>query len=287
MTTPFETACQLIDELVEPGTHLMVHSSLEAIGGWDAQPHDLVKYLLDRLGSEGCLLMPTHTSTTPVEAYILSDPIYDPVKTMPRTGALPVFFMRYFSPKRSLHPWLSVAALGQDDEFYIRDHHSDPLPLGKQSPYYRLCQHPRGRVLLLGVSHSNNAINHVHENLIYPYYPYKIYQDQDAIMRYRDRDGEIRTMQTRVPLRPPYPNFNKWGKYLEEGYPQVFKKPTLSPGYEVMLVDAPAFLNACIEEYNTSGLCLYHPRFTSYPSPWRRWVMAIKRRLGLPPLLGK
>jgi aminoglycoside N3'-acetyltransferase len=280
----FEAVRQLIDELIQPDMHLMLHSSLEAIGGWDAQPHDILKYLVEKLGENGCLLLPTHTSTTPVEDYILSDPLYDVVKTMPRTGALPMFFMRYFSPKRSLHPWMSVAALGQDDVHYVRDHHSDPLPLGKQSPYYRLCQHLRGRVLLLGVTHSNNAINHVHENLVYPNYPYKIYQDKDAVMRYKNVDGEIHTMQTRVPLRPPYPNFNKWGRYLEEKYPAVFTKPKGDYGFEAMLVNAPAFLNACIQEYESTGLCLYHPRFTHYPSRLQKVVMTIKRGLGIPPL---
>lgn len=278
----FEVARQHLETLIEPGTPLLVHSALENMGGWDARPHDLIQFMLDRLGADGCLLMPTHTSTTPVEAYIRADPLYNPAKTPARTGALPAFFLKYFQPRRSLHAWLSVAALGRDDDWYVRDHHTDPLPLGRQSPYYRVCERG-GKVLLLGVGHPNNAIIHVHENLVYPRYPYPIYEKRDATMRYLDADGAVQTMLTKVPRRPPYPGFRAWGAYLEARYPAVFQKITTELGYEITLIDAAGFLDACQREYDNGGLCLYHPRFTYYPSPLRRVVMAVKRRLGIPP----
>lgn len=91
---------------VPRGCVLMVHSSLSQFGYVEGGADAVIDALLDALGPEGTLAMPTLSCSW------VGRPPYDPATTPTRVGAIPEAFRRRPGVLRSPHPTHSVAALG-------------------------------------------------------------------------------------------------------------------------------------------------------------------------------
>ena len=175
------TQARLVDDLksigLEAGHTVLVHSSLRKIGWVCGGVQAVIMALMDVLGDEGTLMMPTHTAQNtepsnwgapPVPEHwhpIIREnrPAYDPTLTPTREmGAIPEAFRKMAGVKRSDHPIGSFAAIGKHADFLLANHNSleqmfdDTSPIGK---LYEL----DGYILLLGVSHSNNTSLHLSE----------------------------------------------------------------------------------------------------------------------------
>ncbi|MEM9202325.1 MAG: AAC(3) family N-acetyltransferase [Actinomycetota bacterium] len=161
---------------VEQGMTLMVHSSLSRLGFVAGGAHAVVLALLESVGPNGTVMMPTHSAhlsepsswtNPPVpEAWwstLRADvPPYDPVLTPTRgMGAVVECFRHVPGVQRSAHPCVSAAALGPDAAFLVGEHPLDHA-LGESSPQARLYELD-GHVLLLGVDHGNNTSLHLAE----------------------------------------------------------------------------------------------------------------------------
>lgn len=162
---------------VEPGSTVMVHASLSKLGFVAGGAHAVVLALLDAVGPDGTLVMPTHStdltdpstwSNPPVpeewcETIRDAMPAYDPLLTPTRMmGAIVECFRHVPGVVRSSHPTVSAAAIGPHSARITADH---PLAngLGEGSPQARLYELD-GYVLLLGVSHANNTSLHLAEH---------------------------------------------------------------------------------------------------------------------------
>jgi aminoglycoside 3-N-acetyltransferase len=162
---------------VAAGDTLVVHSSLSKMGWVVGGAQAAVEALLEAVGSNGTLLMPTHSSswtepadwqnpTLPHEW--LADvyaalPAFDPALT-PAThmGAIVNCFRHVPGAIRSNHPWASFAAVGKHAEFLTADHRLD-CGMGEYSPVGRAYELD-AKVLLLGVGHGNNSSLHLCEH---------------------------------------------------------------------------------------------------------------------------
>lgn len=160
------------------GDGVVVHSSLSSIGRVDGGAAAVVDALLDAVGSEGTVLVPTFTRYD--EPYARTD-------SPSTTGAITEALRRRGDAVRSDHPTKSVAAIGPDAETLVADH--DPAnSLGPGSPLHRLLER-NGRILLLGVDHTANSAIHVAERLAdVPY------RDQTAQTETRV-DGDVETVE--------------------------------------------------------------------------------------------
>ncbi len=117
----------------------------------------LVDDLLELVGEEGSLVMPTHARYQSEDEYGLhADPEhvirYDPAKTPSAVGLANELFWRRKGVQRSLHPYNMLAACGPMAAELLRDNlnRSKPLPHGIHSGYYRFCQNG-GLVISIGV----------------------------------------------------------------------------------------------------------------------------------------
>ena len=161
---------------VEPGMTLMVHSSLSRLGFVAGGAHAVVLALLDAVGPDGTVMMPTlsgHLSdpaawmNPPVpeswwEAIRAETPPYDPDLTPTRDmGAIVECFRHLPGVRRSAHPTASMAAIGPRAAELLEPHDL-AYPLGEASPLARLYDLD-GHVLLLGVTHANNTSLHLAE----------------------------------------------------------------------------------------------------------------------------
>ncbi|NCN05418.1 MAG: AAC(3) family N-acetyltransferase [Spirochaetales bacterium] len=158
------------------GGVLVVHSSLSSIGWVVGGAQGIIEGLLQVLGPDGTLVMPTHTGHLCDPAHWENPPVpeswwstirsemptFDPART--RTwgmGTIPELFRTFPGVLRSVHPWDSFAAYGPRAGEILQDQKLD-FPLDDQSPLGRLYE-AGAQVLLLGVGYDSCTCFHLAE----------------------------------------------------------------------------------------------------------------------------
>ena len=154
----------------------MVHSSLSRLGWVAGGAHAVVLALLDAVGPDGTLVMPTHSGHLTDPARWENPPVppewwpviraetpgYDAALTPTRSmGAVVECFRHLPGVRRSDHPTVSAAAHGPLRDRIV-DGHARAYGLGETSPLARLYE-VDAWVLLLGVGHANNTSLHLAE----------------------------------------------------------------------------------------------------------------------------
>jgi aminoglycoside 3-N-acetyltransferase len=108
---------------LKKGDIVGVHSSLSSFGYVEGGADAVIDALLDIVGREGTIVMPTHSTNrikvelTPEEAaagalWLYKILPFDPKETPCSTGVIPETFRKREGVMRSLHPMFSVAAIG-------------------------------------------------------------------------------------------------------------------------------------------------------------------------------
>ena len=161
---------------VAEGMTVMVHSSLSRLGFVIGGAQAVVEALLETVGSDGTLMMPTHSGALSDPANWQNPPVpeswwqtirdempaFDPATTPTRMmGAIVECFRTVPGVKRSNHPTVSAAAVGPNAEALVA-HHQLADRFGETSPQGRLYELD-GHILLLGVDHGNNTSLHLAE----------------------------------------------------------------------------------------------------------------------------
>lgn len=152
------TCAKLVEDLrilgVEQGDVLVVHASYRAVRPVEGGPIGVIKALLQALGPEGTLVMPSMSDWD-------DDEVFDP-KMMPclGMGIIADTFWRTPGVMRSDSPH-SFAAFGPLAGA-ITAPHPPEIPHGLNSPVGRVFDLD-GRVLLLGVDHDANTTIHLAE----------------------------------------------------------------------------------------------------------------------------
>lgn len=164
---------------VQPGSLLLVHTSLRNVGWVSDGPTAVINALRTVLGPDGTLVMPTMTD---------GEQLYDR-RTTPTVhmGIVAETFWRMAGVLRSTHPAGSFAAVGPLAQIIAAPQPLDP-PHGIDSPPGRVYTHD-GWILLLGVDHSANTSIHVAENMSNA--PYRIV---DRLL-VQEEDGETRWVE--------------------------------------------------------------------------------------------
>ncbi|MGW2849667.1 aminoglycoside N(3)-acetyltransferase [Streptomyces sp. NPDC001274] len=176
MCTRASLAADLRTLGLRPGETVLVHSSLSSLGWVCGGPVAVVMALLDVLGEEGTLVVPTHSgdnsdpalwSNPPVpeawwEGIRAATPAFDTRTT--RTlgvGVVPETVRTWPGALRSSHPQTSFAAVGPRAAAIV-DGHAPDCRLGERSPLARL-EESGARILLLGAGYDSCTAFHLAE----------------------------------------------------------------------------------------------------------------------------
>jgi aminoglycoside 3-N-acetyltransferase len=131
---------------VQRGGTVLAHSSLSSFGIVRGGEHTVIDALLEAVGPDGLVAVPTHTWST-VNA---QQPVFHEQFSPSVTGRVTESFRLRPSAVRSLHPTHSVAAIGPDAQEFCGGHELRSTPCSRSSPYGRLVAR-RGQILMLGV----------------------------------------------------------------------------------------------------------------------------------------
>ena len=179
------------------GDIVVVHSSLSSFGKVKGGAGAVVDALLETIGPEGCLLVPSAGT----------DAVYDFRKTRSSLGAVTEEVRRRKGAVRSMCPCMPAVALGAGAEEFVGAHHKCECPyIG--SPWH-LAAEAGGYVLLLGVDQDRNTTLHVAEALAAAAYM------TPARRKYVDDNGDVRVYQGEL-YAGPHRNFVGMDRRFEQ-----------------------------------------------------------------------
>lgn len=205
-TQPHVTSAQITNDLwkmgIKPGDILFIHSSLKSLGYVDGGPKAVIQGLLDAVGPEGTLLLPTYympggsiLGTCQLEGYV-----FDPRIHGTNMGALPEAFLQFSGVHRSIHPTHSVSAIGKHANYLTEAHHLAPSVFGIGSPWQRFHE-LNGKVLGIGISMGPVTFYHLLEDTMGEDFPVKVWMDEIYRIPCKGWNGEDYS----VPVRPYRP----------------------------------------------------------------------------------
>ncbi len=151
------------------GDHVMVHSSLKSFGYVEEGANTVINAILETIGSDGTVLVPTNVFRGSVTVFLRDNKEIDLRVEKSMTGRITETVRNRANALRSIHPSHPVAAIGKKAEELLSEHHLGDSPAGKKSPYGKLAELDNGKILLLGVTNSNNTTIHTAEEYYSPY----------------------------------------------------------------------------------------------------------------------
>jgi len=248
---------------VHRGECLVVHSSFNALGLREAAPVDVIRTLLEALGDQGTLMMPTFTYSF---AGIYGVEPFNPL-TSPGlgNGVLSETLQRYPGVLRSAQPAYSVAAIGRQAQQLTRDKEKASM-LGIGSSYHEAYE-LGSKILLLGVGNIANSMLHTAETLAglpYQDIPVRAFWGRTALV---EQDG--REVELLLPVEYPGCSLGFGGAdaYLQE-------KGVLQRGQvcaaECMLMEARSMVAVVVERLQQEPDWLLCHNFACEPCNLRR-----------------
>ncbi|MCP4143294.1 MAG: AAC(3) family N-acetyltransferase [Chloroflexi bacterium] len=157
MTLSFENLVEGFRGLgVKTGDTLLVHSSYKSFGGVDGGPQTVINALLEVLGEEGTLVMPTFNFS-----FCKGKP-WNARETRSQMGAITNLVRTDPRAKQVFHPIYSFAVIGKHAEAFgaIREKSS----YGPNSAFAKLCELD-GKIMVVGLSYNNSMtfFHHIEE----------------------------------------------------------------------------------------------------------------------------
>ncbi len=198
----------LISLGVRPGDLLMVHSSLRSIGLVEGGPETVVDALLQALGPQGTLVVPTFTYPTAGDSKF----VFDPVHTPSQMGAISEAARRRPQAHRSIHLAHSIAAIGPLAETIATAGGASGWDV--DSPMRQVFDR-NGRYLLLGVPYQNLTAMHLCE--VWLELPYRKPRVSKGRMRHPD-GSTTPLVSIGTPPLPGHPgsDYNRLGQRMED-----------------------------------------------------------------------
>lgn len=190
-----------------PGDFLVVHSSMRSMGWVEGGPECVIRAMLDTLGEEGTLMMPTFTYES---SY--ADSFFSHAHTPSCVGLLSETFRKTPGVYRTAHPTHSVAIRGRLLGALISGEAEDDTPMGPHSPYRKLGAYG-AKILMLGCSLRHTSYLHALEEEGDLFYALRGHQTYTVV----EADGRRHTRSVRRH------NFNRADGALIQRYDRLLE----------------------------------------------------------------
>jgi aminoglycoside 3-N-acetyltransferase len=191
---------------IQPGDSVLVHSSFSEFQGFRGTPLDVITVLEEAVGSEGVLLMPTHSFEGVAAEYAIHPKVFNPLTSPSFVGILPEVFRRKKDVHRSLHPTHSVAAWGHRACSFLDQHHMASSPCGRGTPYHRLYE-ADGKILMIDVP-VILTFYHCVEEILEPLFPVSPFTRETYRLPIQSEQGLIYSAPMR--LYDPLVSQQRW-----------------------------------------------------------------------------
>ena len=149
---------------------------------------EVAEILLERLGPDGTLLLPTFPPLPALE-WMLAPDKFDVRRTPCLTGLLPEYVRRLPNAIRSLHPSKAVVAIGPRAKELVSDHAKSELPFDAHSPFYKLIA-AHAKVAGLGVPTNYLTFVHAIEDDLREKFPVEPYDERRLTKTCVDATGQ-------------------------------------------------------------------------------------------------
>jgi aminoglycoside N3'-acetyltransferase len=195
-----EAVLRVLDQLeIVPGSTVLIHSSLRSLGNFPGGADGFLDFLIDRLGPDGTLLMPSFPTGGAMEDFVRENPEVD-LRVIPsQSGYLTESFRKRPGVRRSFHPTHPICALGRRAEELLAAHEEARGPNGVGSPFDKLF-HADGMILRIGTD-ANTPCHYVQERIDYPN---QMLEDRMPVLCH-SADGRTKKLDLRV-YRKMIPN---------------------------------------------------------------------------------
>jgi aminoglycoside 3-N-acetyltransferase len=252
---------QLIKDLekmgIGKGDTLLVHSSLSKIGYLAEGPKTLVDALLEVVGEQGNILMPTSPNAVFQLNYIRNTPFFDVVNSPSKTGAITEYFRCLPDSVRSLHPTEPVSAFGPKARYFTDDHFNQLTPYNSNSPFYKVGEQ-KGKILYIGVTLANAGTSlHTLEDAVDFKFP--VYYPDIFTIDVIDEQGKRLKVKTKV-HDPEYSKKRKCDELIPLFIAEGVMQETQLGNAATLLADAAGFFRVMKEQYEKRGVTMYTPK---------------------------
>lgn len=178
---------------VDAGATLFLHSAWDEFYNFNGTVVDVVRLLQRHVGAEGTIAMPAY----PLQVH--PEEVFDVRRTPTGAGLIPEMFRRMPGVRRSINLVHSVAAIGPNADYLVRDHHRSETPWDQRSPYARLSD-VDAAVVCMGLPRSFGfaTAQHCPESLLYHEVPYfRLVFGEPVTYTYREESGRQGTHRIR------------------------------------------------------------------------------------------
>lgn len=258
------TKADLVNQLqaagIRPRESLLVHSSLSKMGFVEGGAQTVLDALLECIGPEGNLLMPSFPASGRNKEYLDTAPVFDVQRTPSAMGKITEVFRSMPGTLRSLHPTDSVVAYGPRAAYFTAGHFGQLTPYTESSPFRRLAS-AGGKILMLGTT-LNGAGTSLHTLEDAVDVPYPVYLDQVYEVTVMDAQGNQYRVKTKV--HNPAQSAKRNCDALKPLFLQAGAMTTCRIGdAECLLMDAAKMFNTMIQAFQEQGVTMYTPYGTA------------------------
>lgn len=255
------TVGSLVNQLrqmgIKTGDSLLVHSSMSRLGYLENGPQTLIDAILEVIGHNGNLLMPSSPNPALQLDYIKSHTHFDVRNDLSAMGAITEHFRKLPSVKRSLSPTEPVCAFGPLADWLTEGHRGRLTPYDCFSPFYRLTQ-VDGKILYAGVTLAQAGTSlHLLEDAV-DNFPYPVYYKTEFEVSVTDFDGMTYSHMIKV-HNPEQSAKRKCDALIPMFVEHSAMKQTQLGEAPSLMVDAAKMLNTMLDAYHKKGITMYTP----------------------------
>lgn len=177
---------------IEKGDVVLAHSSLSRLGFVQGGPQTVIEGMLEAVGDEGTLVMPSFTIHGSMKETLESGFLFNPRSSKVTVGLIPETFRNLPGVCRSLHPTHSVCAHGRLGRWITEGHERCQTTFGEGTPFQKLLE-VDAKILGLGVDLAPVTFYHTIEELEDDF-PVEVHCKEPVDVDILDYEGNIITM---------------------------------------------------------------------------------------------